>query len=340
MDRPSPSWSARVRALSQRCAAGLLHAIVAIAFACGATAAIAQAYPARPVRLVVPFAPGGGNDTLARILAQKLSASLGEQVIVDNRPGAGGITGTESVARAAPDGYTLLLGFVGPLTMSPGMRKVGYDPVRDFAPISLVAQGYQVLAVNPAVPARTVQELVALAKEKPGQFNYASGGQGTPLHLVPELFKIAAGVDIVHVPYKGSGPAAAAVLAGDAQMMFGAMVATVPLVKAGRLRVLAVSSPQRLAALPDVPTLVESGYPGVEASSWYGILAPRGTPAPIIERLHAEIARAVASPDYRETLARQGQDAESTTPDAFARFIAAELEKWTRVVRAANIKPE
>jgi tripartite-type tricarboxylate transporter receptor subunit TctC len=302
--------------------------------------AFAQDYPVKPVRLVVPFAPGGGNDALARLIAQKLSTALGQQVIVDNRPGAGGITGTDQVAHAAPDGYTLLLGFVGPLTMSPGMQKVGYDPVKDFAPISLVAQGYQVLAVNPSVPAKSVQELVALAKSKPGTLNYASGGQGTPLHLVPELFKQAAGIDVVHVPYKGSGPAATAVLAGDAQMMFGSMVATVPLVQAGRLRALAVSSPRRLEALPAVPTLVETGYPGVEASSWYAILAPAGTPRPIVERLNAEIARAVDGADFRETLARQGQEAESSTPDRLAELIRTELAKWTRVVKTAGIKPE
>jgi tripartite-type tricarboxylate transporter receptor subunit TctC len=306
----------------------------------GCAFAHAAEYPAKPVRLVVPFAPGGGNDALARLIAQKLSASLGQQVVVDNRPGAGGITGTEQVAHAPPDGYTLLLGFVGPLTMSPGMQKVGYDPLKDFAPISLVAQGYQVLAVNPAVPARNVQELVTLARAKPGALNYASGGQGTPLHLVPELFKQSAGVDIVHVPYKGSGPAATAVLSNDAQMMFGSMVATVPLVKAGRLRALAVSSPRRVDALPDVPTLAEAGYPGVEASSWYAILAPAGTPATIVDRLSAEVARAVDSPEFRDVLAKQGQEPESSSPEKLAAFMRVELEKWTRVVKTAGIKPE
>ncbi len=302
--------------------------------------ALAQEYPTRAIRLVVPFAPGGGNDALARLVSQKLAAGLGQPVIVDNRPGGGGVTATEQVARATPDGYTLLLGFVGPLTMSPGMQKVGYDPVTAFEPISLVAQGYQVLAVNPAVPATSVQELVTLAKSKPGVLNYASGGQGTPLHLVPELFKQAASVDIVHVPYKGSGPAATAVLAGDAQLMFGSMVATVPQAKGGKLRALAVTSPQRVAALPDVPTLGEVGYPGVEASSWYGILAPAGTPPAVVARLNAEIVKAVASADFRETLAAQGQEAMSSTPEEFRAFIKAELDKWTRVVRSAGIKPE
>lgn len=300
----------------------------------------AQEYPARTIRLVVPFAPGGGNDALARLVSQKLATSLGQPVIVDNRPGAGGVTATDQVAHATPDGYTLLLGFVGPLTMSPGMQKVGYDPVASFEPISLVAQGYQVLAVNPGVAAKSVQDLVALAKAKPGVLNYASGGQGTPLHLVPELFKQAAGVDIVHVPYKGSGPAATAVLAGDAQMMFGSMVATVSQAKAGKLRALAVTSPQRVAALPEVPTLTETGFPGVEASSWYGILAPAGTPRPVIAKLNAEIVKAVASPDFRETLLAQGQEPMSSTPEEFRAFIRSELERWTRVVRAAGIKSE
>jgi tripartite-type tricarboxylate transporter receptor subunit TctC len=302
--------------------------------------ALGQDYPSKPIRLIVPFAPGGGNDTLARLIAQRLTSGLGQQIVVENRPGAGGVTATEQVARAAPDGYTLLLGFVGPLTMSPGMQKVGYDPITGFEPISLVAQGYQVLAVNPSVPAKSVSELVALAKAKPGALNYASGGTGTPLHLVPELFKLAAGVDIVHVPYKGSGPAATAVLAGDAQMMFGSMVATVPLVKSGRLRALAVSSPTRIEALPDVPTLVELGYKGVEASSWYGILAPAGTPQPIVARLSSELAKVVKATEYREALAAQGQEAESSTPEAFREFIRAELAKWTRVVNAANIRTE
>jgi tripartite-type tricarboxylate transporter receptor subunit TctC len=305
-----------------------------------APGALAQDYPVRTVRLVVPFAPGGGNDALARLISQKLAAGLGQPVIVDNRPGAGGVTGTEHVARAAPDGYTLLLGFVGPLTMSPGMQKVGYDPLTAFEPISLVAQGYQVLAVNPAVPAKSVQELVSLAKSKPGVLNYASGRQGTPLHLVPELFKQAAGVDIVHVPYKGSGPAATAVLAGDAQLMFGSMVATVPQASGGKLRALAVTSPRRVPALPEVPTLVETGFPGVEASSWYGVLAPAGTPRAVVAKLNAEIVKAVASADFRDTLAAQGQEAMSSTPDEFRAFIRAELDKWTRVVRTAGIKLE
>jgi tripartite-type tricarboxylate transporter receptor subunit TctC len=311
------------------------------ALLCAASfAVVAQDFPTRPIRLVVPFAPGGGNDTLARLIAQKLTAGLGQSIVVDNRPGGGGVTATEQVARAPADGYTLLLGFVGPLTMSPAMQKVGYDPVTDFEPISLVAQGYQILAVNPAVPAKSVTELVALAKAKPGALNYASGGTGTPLHLVPELFKLAAGVDIVHVPYKGSAPAATAVLAGDVQMMFGAMVATVPLVKSGKLRALAVTSPRRVEALPDVPTLVELGYSGVEASSWYGILAPAGTPPPIVAKLSTELGKVVTGADYRDTLTQQGQEAESSTPEAFRAFMRAELAKWTRVVRAANIRTE
>jgi tripartite-type tricarboxylate transporter receptor subunit TctC len=320
----------------------MLRLLVAAFAACSlaSPSLFAQDYPHKPVRLIVPFAPGGGNDTLARLIGQKLGASLGQPIVVENRPGAGGITATEQVARATPDGYTLLLGFVGPLTMSPAMQKVGYDPLTSFEPISLVAQGYQVLAVHPSLPAKNVAELVALAKAKPGTLNYASGGTGTPLHLVPELFKLAAGVDIVHVPYKGSGPAATAVLAGDTQMMFGSMVATVPLVKSGRLRALAVTSPKRIETLPDVPTLIELGYQGVEASSWYCILAPAGTPQPIVAKLSAELGKVVRSADYREALAQQGQEAESSTPAELRAFMKSELDKWTRVVRAANIRIE
>jgi tripartite-type tricarboxylate transporter receptor subunit TctC len=237
----------------------------------------AQDFPTKPLRLIVPFAPGGGNDALARIVSAKLGAALGQQVIVENRAGANGAVGTEFVTKAAPDGYTLLLGFVGPLAVLPHMGKMGYEPLSQLAPVGMIANAYQVLAVHPSVPAKNVAELVALAKAQPGKLAYASGGAGTPLHLVPELFKLAAGVDLLNVPYKGSSPAALSVLAGDTQMIFGAMFSTLPQVKAGKLRALAVTSPKRLATAPDLPTLAEAGYPGVEASSWYGILAPAGT---------------------------------------------------------------
>jgi tripartite-type tricarboxylate transporter receptor subunit TctC len=300
----------------------------------------AQEYPIKPIKLIVPAAPGGGNDAIARLVAQSLSTALGQSVVVENRGGAGGNVGTDSVAKAAPDGYTLLLAFSGPLAMTPGLAKVPYDPVNSFAHIGLIAKGYQILVVHPSLPARNVQELIALAKAKPGSINYATAGNGTPLHLAAELFRTAAGIEIVHIPYKGSSPAATAVLAGDAQMIFGGLVSSLPHVKTGRLRALAVTSPQREAMAPDVPTMAEAGFPNVDPVSWYGISAPAGTPTPIIDRLSSELRRLVASKDYRELLAGQAQQAVGSTPAEFRAFIAADLEKWTKVIRTAGIKAD
>jgi tripartite-type tricarboxylate transporter receptor subunit TctC len=300
----------------------------------------AQDYPSKPLHLVVPFAPGGGNDTLARFVAAKLGGALGQQVIVDNRAGANGAVGTEFVAKAAPDGYTLLLGFVGPLTVLPHMAKLGYDPLTQLAPVGLIANAYQVLAVHPGVPAKNVAELVALAKAQPGKLAYASGGSGTPLHLVPELFKLAAGVDLLHVPYKGSSPAALSTLAGDTQLIFGAMFSTLPQVKAGKLRALAVTSPKRLATAPDLPTLAESGYPGVEASSWYGLLVPAATPPAITAKLNAALGVATSGREYRDVLDKQGLDPLVGSPEAFRAFMISESTKWARVIKAAHIVVE
>lgn len=300
----------------------------------------AQDYPTKPLKFIVPAAPGGGNDAVARAIAHSLSGVLGQQVLVENRGGAGGNVGTDFVAKAAPDGYTLLLAFAGPLAMSPGLAKVPYDPLASFAHISLLAKGYQVLVVHPSLAAVNVAELVALARNKPGSINYASAGNGSPLHLAAELFRSAAGIDLVHVPYKGSAPAAAAVLAGDAQMIFGGLVSSLSHVKTGRLRALAITSPQRLVSAPDIPTLAESGFPQVDTTSWYGISAPAGTPAPIVERLSAEVRRIVDSASYRDLLSSQGQEAASSTPAQFRAFVAMELERWTKVVKAAGIKAD
>ncbi len=302
--------------------------------------ALAQDYPSKPIRLVVPYPPGGGNDALGRLVAQRLSTALGQQVFVENKAGAGGNLGTGEVARAKPDGYTLTLGFVANMAMTPHMGKLNYDPVKDFAPISMVAQGYQILVVNPSFPAKTVPELVALAKAKPGSLNYASGGNGSPLHLVAELFKISAGVFITHIPYKGSTPAAASVIGGETQMVFGGVVSSLPFVKAGRLRALAVTSPRRIDAAPDVPTLVELGYKGVEASSWYGLFAPAGTPAPIIERLNKELVALGKNPEHREQLDKQGQEAVYSTPDELASYVKSESAKWARVIKTAKIEAD
>ena len=313
---------------------------ILLAMATDGSQALAQDYPNKPIRLVIPYPPGGGNDTLGRLVAQRLSTSLGQQVFVDNKPGAGGNLGTELVARAKPDGYTLTLGFVANMAMTPHMGKLGYDPIKDFAPISMVAQGYQILVVNPAFPAKTVAELVSLAKAKPGEINFASGGNGSPLQMSAELFKIAAGIDIMHIPYKGSSPAAAAVLAGDTQMVFGGVVSSLPFVKTGKLRALAVTSPKRIDAAPEVPTMTELGYPGVVASSWYGLFAPGGTPPAIIDKLNKEMVALGKNPEHRAQLEKQGQEAVYSTPDELANYVKSESAKWSRVIKTAKIEAD
>jgi tripartite-type tricarboxylate transporter receptor subunit TctC len=320
-----------------------MHRLFAIAVFLALGAAIplqAQTYPDRIVKLIVAYPPGGGNDTLARLVAQRLSTTLGQQVIVENKPGAGGNLGTEQAARAKPDGYTLLLGFVANMAMTPNLGKVGYDPQNGFAPISMVAQGYQVLSVNPAFPAKSVAELIALAKAKPNSLNYGSGGTGTPLHLVGELFKLRTGTDIQHVAYKGSPQATTAVLAGETQMVFGSVVATLPFVQVGKLRALAVTSPKRIEAAPDVPTLNELGYTGIEASSWYGLFAPAGTPASIIARINQEMVKLAQDVDYKQLLNKNGQEAMASTPDELKRYVKSEFDTWARVIKTANIKAD
>ncbi len=315
-------------------------ALMALAAAAAAPLLHAQTYPDHVIKLIVPYPPGGGNDTLGRLVAQRLSGTLGQQVIVDNRPGAGGNLGTEQAARAKPDGYTLVLGFVANMAMTPSLGKVNYDAINGFAPISMVAQGYQILSVNPAFSAKSVAELIALAKDKPNALNYGSGGSGTPLHLVGELFKMRTGTDIQHVPYKGSPQATSAVLAGETQMVFGSVVSTLPFVQSGRLRALAVTSPKRIEAAPDVPTLNELGYTGIEASSWYGLYAPAGTPVAIIQRINSEMVKLAQDADYRQQLHRQGQEALSSTPDELRRYTRAEFDTWARVIKTANIKAD
>lgn len=315
--------------------------LVSMLFAAVTTTAIAQQnYPTKPVRLIVPFAPGGGNDFLARLVGQRLGERLGQQFIVDNRAGAGGVVATDLVAKATPDGYTLLLGFVGPLALNPNLEKVPYNPVRDFAAASLLASSYHILVVHPAVPARTVKDLIALAKARPGELNYASSGSGATLHLIPELFKSAAGISITHIPYKGAGPAAIAVLSNEAQMLFSSITAVMPHIRANRLVALAVTSPTRSPLAPEVPTLVESGMRGVEVGSWYALVAPAATPREILKRLNSEIVRLAGLPDYRQQLENQAFEPLSSNPEQFPAFVQAELNKWGKVIKAAGIKPE
>ncbi|MBI3936162.1 MAG: tripartite tricarboxylate transporter substrate binding protein [Betaproteobacteria bacterium] len=313
-------------------------ALVLAVFA--APAAWPQAYPARPVRLVVPFPAGGVNDIIARIIAQKISESVGQQVVVENRPGAGGNIGTDFVAKAAPDGYTLLSGGVGSLVMNPQVSKVPYDTTRDFAPVILMARAPNVLAVHPSLPAKSVRELIALARSRPGGLNYASGGVGSNPHLSGALFASMTRINIVHVPYKGSGPATTDLLAGQVHFSFLPIPPALPHLKAGKLRVLAVTGKKRSPQLPGVPTVDEAGVRGYEVSPWYGVLAPAGTAREIINRLNAEITRVVAQAEVKKRLAALGAEGAATTPEEYAAIIKADLVAWGRVIREAGIKGE
>jgi len=304
------------------------------------SASAQQSYPTRPIRLIVPFPPGGGNDFVGRLVAQKLGERLGQQIVVDNRAGASGVIGTEIGARATPDGYTLLLGFVGPLALRPNLEKVPYDPVRDFTAASLIASSYHILVVHPSIPVRSVKDLIAFARARPGQLNYASSGTGANFHLIAELFKSAAGIDIVHVPYKGAAAAALAVVTGEAHMMFSSTTAVLPHIRTKRLTALAVTSPARSPLAPEVPTLVESGVRCVELGSWYAIVAPAATPREIVARLNAELVSLASVPEYRQQLEKLAFEPLTSKPEQFAGFVKGELDKWGKVIRAAGIKPE
>ncbi|HVE51047.1 MAG TPA: tripartite tricarboxylate transporter substrate binding protein [Casimicrobiaceae bacterium] len=312
----------------------------AVAMILATAPAIAQdRYPNKPIRLVVPFPAGGSTDIIGRLVAQKLSERLGQSVVVDNRGGAGGTIGTDNAAKSPADGYTLLLSTTSTLAVAPAAySKLGYDPVRDFAPVSLVAITPYLLVVNTGVKANTLAEFVALAKSQPAKLNYASAGNGTTTHLAMEMLKDAAGVDVVHIPFKGNAPAEVAVLAGDVQALFGSMPAILQQTKAGKLRPLAVGSSARSPALPDVPTVAESGYPGFEATLWLGVSAPAGTPKAVLDRLEMELRAIVGTADFRDGLARNGADAIATTSAEFAKVIAGDLERYGKAVKSANIK--
>jgi tripartite-type tricarboxylate transporter receptor subunit TctC len=318
---------------------GMLRWALGALFACIATVASAQGYPNRTIRLVVPFPAAGTTDILARAAAQKLTEAFGQSVVVDNRAGAAGNIGSDLVAKSAPDGYTLLMGTVGTHAINPSLySKMPYDHVKDFVPVVLVAGVPNVLVVNPALPVNSVADLIKLAKDKPGQINFASSGSGTSIHLSGELFKTMAGVDITHVPYKGSSPALVDLIGGQVQIMFDNLPSALPQIKAGKLRAIAVTSLKRAPVLPDVPTISESGLPGFEASSWFGVLAPAGTPAPIVARINAEVNKWLQSADARERLLSQGAEAVGGSPEQFGNFIRAESEKWAKVVKASGAK--
>ena len=306
-----------------------------------AASALAQTYPSKPIRLIVPFAAGGGNDNIARLVGKRVSDSLGQPLVIDNRPGAGGVLGAELAAKAAPDGYTLFLGGVGSHALNPNLiEKLPYDPIKDFAPVELLAQAPLILVVHPSVPARDIAEFVAYARRNPGKLNFASNGNGTSAQLAAVMFESMARVDMVHVPYKGLAPALADLLSGQVQLMFSSVVAILPHVRVGKLRALAVTGTKRMASLPELPTVAESGFPGYEASSWYGILAPAGTPRGIVTKLNAELAKALAQPEVRNSLLAEGAEPMGGSPEAFAAHIRSEKERLGKLIRETKIRLE
>jgi tripartite-type tricarboxylate transporter receptor subunit TctC len=303
------------------------------------TAAHAQEYPAKPVRLIVPFPPGGSNDIVGRTIATQLGERWGKQVVVDNRGGAGGVIGTDLAAKTAPDGYTLLVVSIAH-AVNPWLYKLTYDPIKSFTPVAILATGPNVLTVNPGLPVNSVKELVALAKQKPGELQWASAGVGSFQHLGGELFKLTAGVDILHVPFKGGGPAMIDVIGGHTKILFSSLVQTMPHIRSGKLRALATGGTTRSAVLPDVPTVAEAGVPGYEAVNWWGIVAPAGTPQPIVDRLHKEVTAVLSTPAVQKQFSSEGAEVVQMTPAEFGAFMVKELQKWERVVKEGGIKAE
>jgi tripartite-type tricarboxylate transporter receptor subunit TctC len=315
--------------------------LVAAALACVATASFGQGFPEKPIRLVIGFTSGGPSDILARALGQKLGERWNQQVVIENRPGAGGNVAAEAVAKSAPDGYTWLLGNNSILATNQSLYgRLGYDPVKDFAPVSLVAVQPNILVVHPDVRAHSVAELILLAKKSPGKLNYASSGAGAAAHLAGELFKAMAGVDLVHVPYKGAQPALTDVIAGQVQVMFATSASVIPFIKAGKLRALAVTTARRSASAPDLPTVSEAGVPGFEAITWHGVVVPAATPGPLVERLNRDIVAVLRLHDLRERLAMLGAEVIAGTPAEFADYIAGEIPKWAKVVRDSGARIE
>jgi len=303
------------------------------------TLAMAQPYPAKPIKIVAPSTPGDAPDVIARLIADKLSPALGQQVVVENRPGAGGVVGSDYVAKAAPDGYTLIMGNAGSHGINAAVyAKLPYDIQRDFAPVSQVAVAPNVMVINPSVPANSVAEFIAYAKANPGKLSYASGGNGSSAHMSMELFKSMSGIDIQHVPYKGSSPALTDVVSGQVVAFIGNMPPTVPLIKAGKLKALAVTTKSRSALMPELPTITEAGLPGFETVAWFGVLAPAGTPPEVVNRLSAEIAKIAKSPEMREKLVAMGAEPVGSTPDEFKAVIDRDIAKWKPLAQKVGIK--
>ena len=304
-----------------------------------AVQALAQGYPAKPVRVIVPYPPGGGNDTLGRLFAAKLGERMGQSFVVENRPGAGTMIGTEVAAKSPPDGYTILLSSIATHALSPNLyARVPYDPIKDFAPITLLGVAPTVMVVNKDLLAASLAEFIALAKAKPGSFTYASGGNGTPPHINGEVFKALAGVDLLHVPYKGGGPALADLVAGRVHVMLDTAASAMPHVRGGRLRALAISAPQRSPEYPDLPTFAEAGLPQYETNAWYSMHAPAGTPPEIVRRLNAELVAILKDPDILARFKQLSTEPVGNSPEEFAGFVKAELDKYARIIKAANIR--
>ena len=320
----------------------LLRKLAAAVIACCAVALAvplaAQEYPAKPVRIIIGFPPGGATDLVSRMMAPKYNALLKQPFIVDNRPGANGVIGSDLAAKAAPDGYAIHLATIGSLVLSPATGKVPYDPIRDFAPISQAVALQNIFIVHPTLPARSMKDLIALARAKPGALNFASSGPASPGHLAGELFKTMAKVDLVHVPYKGGGPAMIDLVAGHVEIFIAVISTAVPQVKAGKARALAVTGSRRAAALPDVPTVAEAALKGYEATNWYGYVVPAATPRAIVERLHKATVAVLEMPDVKQGLLDQGIEAAPSSPERFAAYIQSETGKWTKVIKAAGIK--
>ena len=317
------------------------RALLACALATIGNSAPAQdAYPSKPVRFIVPFPPGGGTDTVARAISQRLAESLGQQVVIDNRSGANAIIGTELGAKAAPDGYTLTFTLPAAVAVNPSLYpKLPYDPLRDFAPVTQLNVIALMLVAHPGMPANSIKELIALAKAKPGHITFASSGNGSAAHLAMELFKLMAGVDMTHIPYKGGGPALTDIIGGQVQLMSGPLIASLPYVKAGRLKALAVTTDKRVAGLPDVPAIAET-VPGYESSIWHGVLVPAATPRPIVKRLHDEIVKILAVPEVKERFAREGAEPVGNTPEQFGAFIRLEIAKYAKLIKAAGLRAD
>jgi tripartite-type tricarboxylate transporter receptor subunit TctC len=317
-----------------------LHLIGALAVAGGAAPALAQeSYPSKPVRMIIPFPPGGSNDIVGRMVAAQLSDRLGRQVVVDNRGGAGGVVGADLAAKATPDGHTLLIISVA-YVFNTWLYKLPYDPIKSFVPIGTIGSGPNVLTVFPGLPVQSVKELIALARDKPGQLNYASAGVGSFQHLGSELFRITAGIKVVHVPFKGGGPATIDVIGGQSQFSLGSLNQSLPHIKSGRLRALGTGGPKRTSILPDVPTIAEAGLPGYEATNWWGLLTTAGTPAPVVDRLRKELATVLTSAETQKRMQSEGSEVLQMEPARFSRFIETETAKWGRVVKEAGIKGE